>query len=126
MIGPERIAQLRALLDDEYRDAVQLTDALAEVLDEVERHAQARQRALRPRAGAILQPRTPEQRVAAVQSHTFPILPKHREQATELLVALLTGAELCGFTASDFSFATNLAAACVDVVQARARREAGR
>lgn len=126
MIAPERIAQLRALLDDEYRDACQLTDALAEVLDDVERHAQARERALRPRAGAILQPRTPAERVAAVRSHTFPIMQAHRDAATALLVELLTAAELHGYTASDFSFVTNLAGACVDVVQARARREAGR
>lgn len=123
---PERIAQLRALLDDEMRTAVELTDALTEVLDEVETYAAARERALRPRAGAILQPRTPAERVAAVQSHTFPILPAHREQATALLVDMLTAAELHGFTAADFSFVTNLAGACVDVVQARARREAGR
>jgi hypothetical protein len=123
-VTPERIAQLRELMDDEMRDACELTDALGEALDEVEAHAQARERALQPRAGAILQPRTPAERVAAVKSHTFPILPAHREQATELLVALLTAAELHGYTASDFSFVTNLAGACVDVVQARARREA--
>jgi hypothetical protein len=123
-VTPERIAALRALLDDEMRTAVELSDALGEVLDEVEAYAKARARALRPRAGAILQPRTPAERVAAVVPHTFPILPKHREAATELLVALLTAAELNGYTASDFSFVTNLPGACVDLVQARARREA--
>jgi hypothetical protein len=34
---PEREAQIRALLDDEFRDGCQLTDALEEVLGELDR-----------------------------------------------------------------------------------------
>lgn len=120
MLTPERENQIRALMDDEYRDAVQLTDAVDDLLTELDRlRAAARDVADRPDAKG----RTPADRIAAVRRATPPT-PEQQHAATALLVDLLAAASAHGVTLDDFDWVADLPGACYDVAFAKRDRTA--
>jgi hypothetical protein len=70
--------------------------------------------------------RTTADRIAAVHRGGDPITDEHRKDARLLLESLLLAAGLRGVTLDDLDWTIDLPGGCLDVILAKARREAGR
>jgi hypothetical protein len=116
-VTPEREHQIRALLDDEYRDACQLSDAVDDLLTELDQVRGSREAADRPDTKG----RTPADRIAAVRRATLPT-PEQQQAATALLVDMLAAAARHGITLDDLDWVTDLPGACYDAVFAKRDR----